>query len=70
MDSRVILVGSLVGFLKKRSSSVVTQSVPHLLSCRRATLRQGQRSGVNIGRRRPASDAIHHAANRLPATLF
>lgn len=40
MDSRVILVGSLVGFLKNRSSSVVTQSAPHLLSCPRATMRR------------------------------
>lgn len=35
MESRVILPGSLVGFLKNRSSSVVTQSPLHLLPPRR-----------------------------------
>lgn len=38
-----------MGFLKNRSSSVVTRSRLHLLSCLRATMRRG-------GARRPASD--------------
>ncbi len=48
MDSRVILVGSLVGFLKNRSSSVDTQSVAHLLSCLRATLQQRERLAMEL----------------------
>eukprot|EP00064_Thunnus_orientalis_P002969 superscaffoldBa00000233_g2977 len=48
MDSRVILVGSLVGFLKNRSSSVVTQSIAHLLACLRATLQQRERLAVEL----------------------
>ncbi|KAF3845128.1 hypothetical protein F7725_008291 [Dissostichus mawsoni] len=48
MESRVILVGSLVGFLKNRSSSVVTQSTAHLLSCLRATLQQRERLAVEL----------------------
>lgn len=43
MDRRVILLGSLVGFLKNRSSSVVTQSELHLLACRRASARPSSR---------------------------
>ncbi|KAF7658190.1 hypothetical protein LDENG_00016420 [Lucifuga dentata] len=48
MDSRVILVGSLVGFLKNHSSSVVTQSVAHLLACLRATLQQRERLATEL----------------------
>lgn len=48
MDSRVILVGSPVGFLKNRSSSVVTQSVAHLLSCLHATLQQRERLAIEL----------------------
>lgn len=48
MDSRVILVGSLVGFLKNRSSSVVTLSMVHLLACLHATLQQGERLAIEL----------------------
>lgn len=48
MDGRVILVGSLVGFLKNRSSSVVTQSMAHLLACLRAVLQQRERLAVEL----------------------
>lgn len=63
MDSRVILVGSLAGLRENRSSSVVTQSVLHLLACRRAT--GGRASAGPL-----TADAIHQAANRHPAALF
>lgn len=66
MDSRVILVGSLVGFLKKRSPSVVTRSPLHLLSCLRATARRGR----NISRGRLTEDGVNHAARPHPAALF
>lgn len=53
MDSRVILVGYPVGFLKNGSPSVVTQSAAHLLSCLRATVQRRERElghrAVNIG---------------------
>ena len=48
MDSRVIPVSSLVGFLKNRSSSVVTQSTAHLLACLRAVLRQRERLAAEL----------------------
>lgn len=48
MDSHVILVSSLVGFLKNRSSCVVTQSTVHLLACLRATLQQGERLAIEL----------------------
>lgn len=48
MDSRVILVGSLMGFLKNCSSSVVIQSMAHLLACLRATLQQRERLAIEL----------------------
>lgn len=48
MDSREIVVGSPVGFLKNRSSSVVTQSAAHLFPCLRATLQQRERLAMEL----------------------
>lgn len=77
LGRRVILVGSLVGFLKNCSSSVVTQSRVHLLACLRATLQQRERFGhraVNIrqpvGCRQLMNEAINHIAIRRPTALF
>lgn len=46
----MLLPGSLVGFLKNRSSSVVTQSGLHLFSRRRGPA-LGRRGAVNTGQR-------------------
>lgn len=72
MDSRVILVSSLVGFLKNRSSSVVTQirETPVSLSaCHDAAEgalgHRAVNTGLRVGRSRPLNDAINHIVNML-----
>lgn len=72
MDSRVILVGSLVGFLKNRSSSVSPdpRSTCYLVCVPRCGGAALVRPAMNISRGRLTDDAVNHAARRHLATLF